>query len=177
MRHFVGLAEMPAAGADFFLLDRQVLKAFRQFNEGNTSIINLILWMGFKQESVTYEKQARTLGVSSWTLEKKLKLVVDSITAFTYRPIRFMAYAGFLVALVGFLYAGFLIVNTFAGHPVLGWTSLIVVVLLLGGFQMIMMGVLGEYLWRALDESRRRPRFLVESAVGQTRRQRNPRQF
>ena len=168
---------MPAAGVDFFLLDKQVLKSFRQFNEGNASIVNLIMWMGFKQDTVTYEKQARNIGVSKWTLEKKLKLAVDSITAFTYRPIRFMTYAGFLVALLGFLYAGFLIVNTFAGHPVLGWTSLIVMVLVLGGFQMIMMGVLGEYLWRALDESRRRPRFLVESEVGQTRRQRKPRQI
>jgi glycosyltransferase involved in cell wall biosynthesis len=169
MRSFVGLKQMPVTGADFFLLDRCVLDSFREFQESNASIMTLILWMGFRQDSITYEKQARVHGSSKWNLESKLKLVVDSITAFTYKPIRCMSYAGFVVALVGFLYALDVVFNALAGHPVPGWTSLMVVVLVLGGFQMIMMGVLGEYLWRALDETRRRPRYLIEAAIGQTR--------
>jgi dolichol-phosphate mannosyltransferase len=79
-----------------------------------------------------------------------------------------MSYAGLIVAILGFLYAGEVLVNAFRGHPVQGWTSLIIVVLLLGGMQMIMMGILGEYLWRALDESRRRPRYLIEGVVGRS---------
>lgn len=165
MRRFVGLNEMPATGADFFLIDRCVMEAFRQFNESNVSIMALITWMGFRQETIIYDKQARLHGRSGWTLEKKLKLVLDSITSFTYLPIRLMSYIGFVVALFGFLYAGVVITNTLAGNPAQGWSWLMVVVLVVGGIQMLMMGVLGEYLWRALDECRRRPRYLIEATT------------
>jgi dolichol-phosphate mannosyltransferase len=166
LRRFTGMRDLPAA--DFFLVDRRVLDAFRQFEESNTGIMTLIAWMGFRQESLLYVKEARAHGVSKWSLEKKLKLAVDCITSFTYLPIRYMSYAGLIVALLGFLYAGAVLVNAFRGHPIQGWTSLIVVVLVLGGMQMVMMGILGEYLWRALDESRRRPRYLIEGTVGQS---------
>ena len=166
MRRMVKLESMPATGADFFLLDRAVIDAICQFEEQNISIHSLLIWMGFRQHSITYDKQARAHGASKWTLEKKLKLVVDSVTSFTYLPIRYMSYAGFVVALMGFLYAGLTILNAINGHPVQGWTSLIVVVLVLGGVQMLMLGILGEYLWRALDESRRRPRYLIEGVLG-----------
>jgi len=165
MRRVVGLKEIPSMGADFFLIDRTVIDALRQFNESNASILALITWMGFRQTTITYEKQARQHGRSGWTLEKKLKLVLDSITSFTYLPIRLISYAGFVVALLGFLYAGLVIINALAGHPVQGWASLMVVLLVIGGIQMLMMGVLGEYLWRALDEARQRPRYLIEATT------------
>ena len=165
MRRIVGLTNMPATGADFFLVDRCVLDAFRHFKESNVSIMALISWMGFRQETVTYDKHARLHGRSGWTLKKKLKLLVDSVTSFTYLPIRLMSYLGFLVAFAGFIYAGIVIANALSGHPVQGWSSLIVVVLVIGGIQMLMMGVLGEYLWRALDESRGRPRYLIEATT------------
>lgn len=79
-----------------------------------------------------------------------------------------MSYLGFVVGFAGFLYAGLVVINFIKGHPIEGWSSLIVVVLLVGGVQMVMMGVLGEYLWRALDESRRRPRYLVEATTGES---------
>lgn len=165
MRHVVGLSEMPPSGADFFLIDRLVVDALKEFNENNASIFALVTWMGFRQDGIAYDKQARLHGRSGWSLKKKLKLVVDSITSFTYLPIRLMSYVGFSVALLGFLYAGLVIANALGGQPVEGWSSLMVVVLIVGGVQMLMMGVLGEYLWRALDESRRRPRYLIESAT------------
>jgi polyisoprenyl-phosphate glycosyltransferase len=165
MRNLVGLDSTPAMGADFLLLDRRVLDALREFGESNVSLLALITWMGFRQTSVTYTKQARLHGASGWTVKKKLKLLVDSVTAFSYTPIRFMAYLGCVVAMIGFVYAATVIVNAIVGAPVAGWTSLIVIVLILGGIQMLMMGVLGEYLWRALDESRRRPRFIVEETT------------
>lgn len=121
--------------------------------------------MGFRQASITYDKQPRVFGRSGWNLGKKVKLVVDSVTSFSYLPVRLMSMVGFVVAIVGFLYAGVVVVNALAGRPPEGWASLMVVVLVLGGVQMLMMGVLGEYLWRALDEARRRPRYMVEDAV------------
>lgn len=148
---------------DFFLLDRRALDAFRQFSESNVSIMALITWMGFRQASITYDKQARIHGRSGWNLEKKLKLVLDSVTSFTYLPIRMMSYLGFIVSVLGFLYAGWVIVNALIGRPAYGWSSLMVVVLVIGGVQMLMMGVLGEYLWRTLDETRRRPQYLIEA--------------
>ena len=165
MRHIVGMKDIPSMGADFFLLDRRVMDAFRDFNESNVSILALITWMGFRQAAVSYTKEARLHGRSGWTLEKKLKLALDSITSFTYLPIRLMSYFGFLTAVVGFVYAIFVIANAMTGNPPQGWSSLMVVVLLVGGLQMLMLGILGEYLWRALDESRRRPRFLIEETV------------
>lgn len=162
MRRLVGIQDMPATGADFFLLDRRVLDAFRQFHESNVSILALLTWMGFRQVTIAYEKQARLHGRSGWSLRKKLKLVVDSVTSFSFLPVRLMSLVGFVVAIVGFLYAGVVTVNALAGRPPQGWASLMVVVLVIGGIQMVMMGVLGEYLWRALDESRGRPRYIIE---------------
>lgn len=167
MRHIVGLKEMPASGADFFLIDRSVRNALLQFNEHNTSLMVLLTWMGFRQDNIVYDKQARLHGNSGWTLKKKLKLVVDSVTSFTYLPIRLMSYIGFVVATLGFVYAGIVVINALAGQPAEGWSSLMVVVLIVGGIQMLMMGILGEYLWRALDESRRRPRYLIEATTAQ----------
>lgn len=172
MRWGVGIKGMPATGADFFLIDRRVVDAFRQFNESNVSILALITWMGFRQAFISYNKQARLHGRSGWNLKKKLKLVIDSVTSFTYLPIRVMSYLGFSVALIGFLYAAVVIVSAFIGNPVQGWSSLIVIVLILGGIQMLMMGVLGEYMWRALDEARRRPRYIIEAVVERHRQHR-----
>jgi glycosyltransferase involved in cell wall biosynthesis len=166
MRRVVGIREIPATGADFFLLDRRVLDAFRQFRESNVSIFALLTWMGFRQATVTYDKQARLHGQSGWNMGKKLKLVVDSITSFSYLPVRLMSIVGFFVAILGFLYACVVIANALAGRPPQGWASLIVVLLVIGGILMLMMGVLGEYLWRALEEARARPRFLIESETG-----------
>jgi dolichol-phosphate mannosyltransferase len=136
-----------------------------RFSESNTSILALLSWMGFKQESISYVKQARTQGRSGWTMGKKVKLLLDSVTSFSFFPIRIMSVAGFCLALLGFLYARVAIVNALLGKPVQGYPSLMVAVLVIGGVQMLMMGVLGEYLWRTLDESRRRPRFLIEAST------------
>jgi polyisoprenyl-phosphate glycosyltransferase len=165
MRHVVGMHEMPATGADFCVMDRRVVNALRQFSETNASVFALITWMGFRQKAIPYVKQARLHGRSGWNLEKKLKLVADSVTSFTYLPIRLMSYLGFLVAVIGFFYAVFVVFNALHGHPPQGWTSLMVVVLVIGGIQMLMMGVLGEYVWRALDESRHRPKYLIEATT------------
>lgn len=165
MRHISGMSEMPATGADFFLVDRTVLEALKRFKETNVSMFALLTWMGFRQDRIAYIKEARAHGRSGWTFKKKMKLVADSITSFTYLPIRLMSYLGVGVAVTGFVYALYVVINALVGTPAPGWSSLIVVVLVVGGIQMMMMGVLGEYVWRALDETRRRPRYLVEQTT------------
>lgn len=165
MRNMVGLHDMPATGADFFLADRRVIDALAQFQEVNVSLFALLTWMGFRQTRVEYDKQARLHGRSGWSLRKKIKLVVDSVTAFSFFPIRAMTVVGLIAAGLGFLYSAVVIVNAYVGRPVEGWTSLMVVVLVLCGTQMLMVGVLGEYLWRTLSESRHRPRYLIEDCT------------
>ncbi len=166
MRRFVGIRDMPSSGADFVLLDRRVILALRGFKETNVSLLALLTWIGFKQDRIFYTKKARYHGQSGWNMEKKLKLVVDSVTTFSFRPVRIMTYVGFIVASLGFLFAVITAVRALGGIPVQGWASLMVTVLVLGGVQMLMIGVLGEYLWRALDEARNRPQFVVEDEIG-----------
>jgi dolichol-phosphate mannosyltransferase len=166
MRRMVGIESLPASGADFFLLDRRVMDAFCRFGERNVSILALLSWMGFRQNFIEYDKQARLYGASGWTLGKKIKLALDSITSFSYLPIRAMSMVGIVTALLGFFYAGFVLFNALVGHPIEGWSSIMLVVLIIGGFQMLMLGVLGEYLWRTLEESKERPSYLVEATVG-----------
>lgn len=165
MRKIVGIRDIPATGADFFLIDRQVINALKHFNEAHVSLFALITWLGFQQDSIIYDKESRYQGRSGWTLRKKLKLVVDSVTAFSYFPIRFMSYLGFFIAIVGFAYAIFTFVRALMGLPIQGWASLMIVVLVIGGMQMIMLGILGEYLWRTLDETKKRPQYMIEDSV------------
>jgi dolichol-phosphate mannosyltransferase len=148
-------------------MDRVVMDALHAAPERNTSLLALIQWMGFEQAQIVYTKEARRAGVSKWTLSKRIKLAVDSFVSFSYVPIRLMSLLGFCSAALGFLYALFLVMRRIIYEaPIEGWTSLICVVLILSGLQLIMLGVLGEYLWRTFDESRRRPRFLIEESHG-----------
>jgi len=170
MRRYA-IADLPQTGADFLLMDRVVMDALRAAPERNTSLLALIQWMGFEQAQIVYTKEARQTGVSKWTFFQRIKLAVDSFVSFSYMPIRLMSLLGFCSAALGFLYAFFLVVRRLLYQaPIEGWTSLICVVLILSGVQLIMLGVLGEYLWRTFDESRRRPRFLIEESHGIDRR-------
>jgi len=161
MNHLTDVSQ-PPSGADVFLIDVSVIRVFNESSEKNTSIFMLIAWLGFSQTYVCYEKEARNAGISKWTTSKRVKLLLDSLISFSYVPLRFMSFMGILFALSGGLYAIIVFINALRGVPVEGWSSLMVVVLFLGGFQMTMMGMLGEYIWRTYDESRSRPRYTIE---------------
>lgn len=165
MRRFADV-QPPQEGADFLLVDRVVLDQLRASPEKNTSILLLIQWLGFEQAFITYTKAARHSGRSNWTFSKKLKLAVDSLSSFSYAPIRLASSIGIFFALAGFVYA--LVVAARAiwwGSAVQGWPALMCVVLITAGAQLLILGVLGEYLWRTFDESRRRPRYTIESRI------------
>jgi len=165
MRRFAEV-QPPRSGADFLLVDRQVLDLLRQSPEKHTSLLALIQWMGFAQDQITYTKAPRHAGRSKWTLRKKLKLSIDSFVSFSYVPIRLMSTCGFLFACTGFVYAVVVAVRALAyGSPVQGWPALMCAVLITSGVQLLMLGVLGEYLWRAFDETRGRPRYIVEERI------------
>jgi dolichol-phosphate mannosyltransferase len=158
---------LPPTGADFALLDRAVIDAIPASAGTNPSLINTIIWNGFQQAWIPYVKEARKFGESKWTLSKKLKGFADAFVSFSFVPMRMMLYAGMVTATLGFIYALIVVgVRLTSDQPIEGWASLMVVILVIGGFQMLMLGVLGEYLWRTLEESRKRPLFLVESSAG-----------
>lgn len=160
----IALAQMPPEGADFFLVDRQVISVLNRMPEHNHSVVAMLMWLGFPQSSIQYTKGQRLRGRSKWTFGKRLKLAIDSFAGYSYVPLRLASVLGLTTATVGLLYATFVFVNALFGRPAAGWSSLMVVVLTTSGVQMMILGVLGEYLWRVLEEARRRPRYVIESS-------------
>jgi dolichol-phosphate mannosyltransferase len=165
MRRVAGLTYLAPMGADCVLLDRAVVAAVGAFAEHHVNLFALVNWMGFRQTIVPCARRPRTHGRSGWTFRRKVELLVDSVTGFSYVPIRAMSYLGALTAVGGLIYAAVVVANAALGRPPEGWSSLMVAVLVLGGVQMLMIGVLGEYVWRALGEARRRPRYLIEATT------------
>ena len=157
------LPQMPKGGFDFCMIDRKVINIICSIEEKNTSLMGLILWSGFSRKILYYDRLEREHGKSMWTIGKKLKYFVDSFVAFSFAPVRLATFFGFIVSFLGFLYALFLIYERiFYNSVIQGITALIVIVLFVGGIQLIMLGIFGEYLWRILDESRKRPAFLID---------------
>jgi dolichol-phosphate mannosyltransferase len=160
------LRDMPVGGFDFCLIDRKVIDIVTRIEERNTSLMGLVLWSGYRRAEIPYTRRAREKGRSMWTLTKKLKYFADSLVAFSYAPIRLMQLLGVLIALVGFGWAALIIVLRLRNDIAIeGWSALMVVVLVLGGLQLVTLGVLGEYLWRTLDEAKRRPLYLIDRVV------------
>ena len=159
--------KIPRSGLDVCLADRRVVQAVVGMDEKNTSIVGLIMWSGFRQSYLPYRRGGRRFGKSGWTLGKKVKMFVDSFVSFSFFPIRLVSYLGLSVSVLGFLYAFFLIFRRLVYQvPVQGWTSTMVAVVTLAGLQLVMLGVVAEYLWRTFDESRKRPSFIVRERIG-----------
>jgi glycosyltransferase involved in cell wall biosynthesis len=162
---------MPEGGFDFFLIDRQICDLINGVREKNTYLMGLILWLGFTPTVLHYHRQRREerYGQSMWTLAKKLKYFADSFVAFSYLPVRLASLLGLSISVIGGLYAVFIIITRlFYGARVEGWASLMVVLLLVSGAQLLVTGILGEYLWRNLEEARGRPQFVIERIVENT---------
>ena len=167
------IKDYPPGGFDFLLCDRQVVEEVLRIREKNTNLMSLVFWLGFPHVTIPYVRRRREKGVSRWTLSKKIKLFIDSFVAFSYAPIRFLSVTGILFALGAFFYAGLVFFAwLFRGIPVKGYAPIVILLALTSGVQMIMLGILGEYLWRVLDEARGRPAFVVDEVVPATTRDR-----
>lgn len=165
MRHFA-LQNLPDGGFDYVLFDKMIREEIVKMKEKNTNSLFLMLWMGFDFVSIPYTREERKIGKSRWTLRKKLKLFVDSFVSFSFFPIRAITTLGFLLGFAALAYGLFVIFARLSGIiDSEGWSSLMLVILFVSSFQMIAMGILGEYLWRTLDASRQRPNYLVDKVV------------
>jgi len=159
----LGEVDLPPRGSDFALLDRKAIDALLQSAGSDPSVGGEIARLGFLSTQISYTKGKRVAGSSKWTLKRKLKAFADAFVSFSYAPLRAMSFLGMSFSLLGFAYALLVVVLRFMTRtPIQGWSSLIVVVLVLGGVQMMMLGILGEYLWRTLEAARHRPTYFLE---------------
>lgn len=156
--------EMPKGGCDCYLVDRQVIEVLERMDEKNSSLTLQVMWLGFRSEKIYFDRKNREVGESRWTFSKKFKLVVDSMMSFTYVPLRFMEIVGVLFGF--FAIIGMIMViheKLTEGTPILGYASLMCVLLFSSGLILLMIGIIGEYVWRALEESRNRPPFVIDT--------------
>jgi dolichol-phosphate mannosyltransferase len=159
---YANLENYPPEGPSGVLLDRCVIDEVGRMGEQNRNVLALIAWLGYTQTRVDYDQIARKNGESRWTRRKMIKLAVDSMLQFSSMPLRLATFTGVAVAVAGMAYALLLVVRALLGVDTpSGWPTLLVIVLLLGGTQLIVIGVMGEYMWRAVEETRRRPLFVV----------------
>lgn len=154
---------MPSGGCDCYLLDRQVIEVLLKLDEKNSSLTLQVLWAGFRTDKVYFHRREREIGKGRWTFAKKFKLVLDSMVSFSYVPIRMMWIIGILFFVFSVIMGIEVFVEWFTvGTPVAGWSSLMCVVLCSSGLILLMLGMLGEYIWRTFDAARKRPPFIID---------------
>ena len=154
---------MPVGGCDCYLVDRKVIEVLERLDEKNSSLTLQVLWVGFKTDKIYFVRQDREVGKSRWTLSKKVKLVMDSVMSFSYFPLRFMSTIGIIFNILAvILLISVIVEKVTKGTPIAGWASLMCVVLCATGLIMLMLGILGEYIWRTLDAARTRPPYIID---------------
>jgi polyisoprenyl-phosphate glycosyltransferase len=154
--------DMPEGGFDFTLMSRRALEVFIRNSKAHFFFQGQILWMGFSTKFIEYFRSTRIAGESRWTFGKKLTYLIDGVLSFSFLPIRFMSIAGIVLAGLGFLYALIVFLNKLIyDNPIEGWTPLMIVILVIGGFQSLMLGIIGEYLWRTMAQVQNNDLFVI----------------
>ena len=159
--------QFPKGGFDLVLLDRVVVDTILGMPEKNSYLFGQVLWVGFRRTTLLYDRAARRSGRSAWTLWRKVKYFIDAFTAFSYLPVRAASLLGLLLAGLGFVYAGLVVVLRLRGEIVepRGFSALLVAVLVTAGAQLVVAGLTGEYVWRVLEEVRPRPPFVIARRI------------
>jgi glycosyltransferase involved in cell wall biosynthesis len=165
--HFVGLRNVPIEGTSQFLLTRRVVDQINAFDDRGFTLEGFLASAPLKLAIVWYDRAAAVGRVSRWTLARKIQHALNTILGFSNVPIRALSLLGATVAIVGLAYAAF-VLSRFAllGGGVTGWPALMTAVLVLGGLNLLALGLVGEYLWRILDETRQRPLYHIEDRLG-----------
>lgn len=148
---------------DFRLLDRRCIDALKQFRESERYTKGMFSWIGYKKKEILYDRDPRAAGTTKWNYGKLVNLAIDGITSFTTAPLRVSTYVGFIVSVVAFVYILYLLIRPLFGVPTGGgYSSIMAVVLFLGGVQLLSLGVIGEYVGRIFNETKNRPLYFVE---------------
>jgi glycosyltransferase involved in cell wall biosynthesis len=148
---------------DFRLLDRRVIEAIKQFRESERNAKAIFSQVGFRKKEILYDRDPRVAGETKWSYPKLFDLAISGITSFTTAPLRIASILGFTVSIVAFFYILYLLVRPLFGVPTgAGYSSLMAVILFLGGVQLISLGIIGEYIGRIFNETKQRPLYLVQ---------------
>ncbi len=159
--------DIPADTGDFRLLSRRVVEALKATRERSRFVRGLVSWVGFRQTGVRFVRDERVTGETKYPVRKMLKFAIDGITAFSFLPLQLATYFGFLISGFSFIYIVWAVLQKlFTDRTVIGWTSVIVAILFIGGVQLITLGVIGEYIGRIYEEVKHRPLYLVAETVG-----------
>jgi glycosyltransferase involved in cell wall biosynthesis len=158
----MSLPQIPPGGFDFVLMDRKVMDAFNAIDVRHRFFQGDLLWTGYRTSFIPYVRLQRTIGKSQYNFGKKLKNFLDAVLDASYLPIRFISLVGGLTSVLGVLYSGTIVLSWFRGEtPFAGWAPIMIAILLVGGLIMVMLGVIGEYVWRINEEVRKRPNYVV----------------
>ncbi len=164
LRHLIDI-DIPLDTGDFRLMDRRVLEVLRTMPEEARFVRGLISWIGMKQVALVYDRDARYAGETAYSLGRMIHLGLDAVTSFSVVPLRLASYCGVLTGVASMLMLTYTIGSWLAGQTVTGWTSIASIVLLIGSVQLLVLGVMGEYLGRLFMQSKGRPLFVVERVV------------
>jgi polyisoprenyl-phosphate glycosyltransferase len=156
-------SQTPKGGFDCGLCGLRTREYILINSEANTFLQGMLLWTGYKIKYIPYTREKRKIGKSGWTFSKKLKYFIDGILSYSFFPIRLISLTGIILALLGFIYAFIILVaKVFGNIPLKGWASIIILILVLSGIQLLMLGIVGEYLWRTFDQVKRKQNYLIE---------------
>lgn len=157
---------IPPSGASMFMISKKVLKAVEKYNERNLTLEGLFATIGFTSKFVYYEREDRKSGESKWTFSKKIKLFIDFFVAYSNVPIRLVSVMGISLSFLGIIWLTYVIFRKFAYNDLsLGWASIMSILMIGFGITNISLGIIAEYLWRTLDEARKRPNYVVDEIV------------
>ncbi len=155
--------KIPEDTGDFRLLSRRAVDSLKQLREQHRFMKGLFAWIGYPQKAVSFQREARAAGQTKWNYWRLWNFALEGITSFTTAPLKFATYIGLITAFAAFTYGVWIIYKTLAfGEPVRGYPSLMVVILFLGGVQLFTIGIIGEYLGRMFNETKRRPLYIVK---------------
>jgi len=163
----IGYADMPVDAGDFRLMTRRVLDILNSMPEQHRFIRGMVSWIGLRQVPLAYDRAARHSGESNYPLAKMIGLAFDALTSFSIMPLRLASFLGLALGGLSLLLVGYTLGSWASGHVVEGWTSLLTVVLVLGSTQLILFGLLGEYVGRLYLEAKRRPLFVIDQVLTQ----------
>lgn len=165
MLHRMTNISIPVDAGDFRLMSRRAADQLRAMREKDRFVRGLISWIGFRQASVAYHREARFAGTTKYPLRKMLKFAVDGLTSFSTLPLKLATWMGYLASAFAFIYLGSVFVQKWLGRTVEGWATIMVAMLFMGGVQLICLGIMGEYIGRIFTEAKGRPLYVVEEFV------------
>jgi dolichol-phosphate mannosyltransferase len=159
--------KVPRDTGDFRLMDRRAVNALQSLRERHRFVRGMVSWIGYHQIAVPYARPERFAGTTKYPFRKSLFLAIDAITSFTYAPLRLASYLGLITSLGAFLYILVVLALKLLGVNVSGYTSLMASILLLGGVQLLVLGILGEYVGRIFEQGQGRPLYLIDRIHGE----------